>query len=73
MVSTDEDKLVASYVNSLRVGDDDAAKSSLDAIMTRPIAVEFEPSTVAPGSQVELSDGVYAEELVAGPDRKSVV
>ena len=72
VVSTDEDRLVGAFVQSLRSGDGDAAERDLEKVLERPIAVEFEeppngPSAGAP-ELVELEGGVVAEELcAAGP------
>ena len=64
VVSTAEDQLVAAYISSLRTGDSAAAERDLDALLARPVAVEFEPSG-ASGAVVELSDGTLMEELNA--------
>ena len=64
VMSTAEDQLVAAYISSLRTGDSAAAERDLDALLARPVAVEFEPSG-ASGAVVELSDGTLMEELNA--------
>lgn len=69
MVSTEEDRLVAAYVSSIRAGNSEAAERELDALLTRPIAVEFEPSGNNDGAVVELTDGQLAEELTASGPR----
>ena len=66
--------MVAAYVSSLRAGDSVAAKRGLDALLTRPIAIEFEPSgNNDGGTVVELSDGLLAEELSASGPRLFLV
>ena len=62
VISTDEDLLVAEYISSLRAGDETAAQQTLDMLLTRPIAVEFEQEA---NKIVDLGDGVMAEELGA--------
>ena len=74
VVSTEEDRLVAAYVSSLRAGDSVAAERSLNALLARPIAIEFEPpGNNDGGTVVELSDGLLAEELSASGPRLFLV
>ena len=69
VVSTEEDRLVAAYISSLRAGNSAAAERDLGALLTRPIAVEFESDSNDGGTVVELSDGLMAEELSASGPR----
>ena len=74
VVSTEEDRLVAAYVSSLRAGDSVAAERSLNALLARPIAIEFEPAgNNDGGTVVELRDGLLAEELSASGPRLFLV
>ena len=77
VVSTEEDRLVAAYVSSLRAGDSVAAERGLDALLARPIAIEFEPAGNNDGGTVvelvELSDGLLAEGLSASGPRLFLV
>merc|ERR1740117_1368523 len=74
VVSTEVDRMVAAYVSSIRAGDSVAAERGLDVLLTRPIAIEFEPSGSSDGGTVvELSDGLMAEELSASGPRLFLV
>ena len=65
---------MAAYVSSLRAGDSVAAERGLDALLARPIAIEFEPAgNNDGGTVVELSDGLLAEELSASGPRLFLV
>ena len=65
---------MAAYVSSLRAGDSVAAERSLNALLARPIAIEFEPAgNNDGGTVVELSDGLLAEELSASGPRLFLV
>ena len=65
---------MAAYVSSLRAGDSVAAERSLNALLARPIAIEFEPpGNNDGGTVVELSDGLLAEELSASGPRLFLV
>ena len=65
---------MAAYVSSLRAGDSVAAERTLNALLARPIAIEFEPpGNNDGGTVVELSDGLLAEELSASGPRLFLV
>ena len=65
---------MAAYVSSLRAGDSVAAERGLDALLARPIAIEFEPpGNNDGGTVVHLSDGLLAEELSASGPRLFLV
>ena len=65
---------MAAYVSSLRAGDSVAAERGLDALLARPIAIEFEPAgNNDGGTVVELRDGLLAEELSASRPRLFMV
>ena len=65
---------MAAYVSSLRAGDSVAAERSLNALLARPIAIEFEPAgNNDGGTVVELRDGLLAEELSASGPRLFLV
>lgn len=68
VVSTDEDALVAAYIEALNAGDATGASRGLAALTARPIAVEFEDPSARVWSETTLPDGTLAEELLpAGP------
>ena len=66
---------MAAYVSSLRAGDSVAAERGLDALLARPIAIEFEPPGNNDGGTVvhRWSDGLLAEELSASGPRLFLV
>ena len=66
---------MAAYVSSLRAGDSAAAERGLDALLARPIAIEFEPPGNNDGGTVvhRWSDGLLAEELSASGPRLFLV